>query len=299
MRILDAVGKTPMVRLDRISGGRFTLFVKLESRNPGGSVKDRPARAMVLEGWKQEKFKPGVRLLDATSGNTGIGYAWIGAALGIGVTLCVPKNASKERFLILRGFGVDVIATDPLAGTDGAQAEAKRIQAEHPSRWFYPDQYSNPANWKSHYETTGPEIWKQSRELITHFVATIGTTGTLMGTARYLRSVTERVRIVEVQPDSPFHGLEGIKHLPSVNVPAIYDEKVKDELVNVSTEESQEMVLRLAKEEGILAGPSGGANVVAALRTGEAALKEGQKPVVVTLLPDDGQRYLQDEFWKR
>lgn len=291
--LLAAVGNTPLIPLNRISGDKFTILAKMEMKNPGGSVKDRPARAMVLKGLKDGALQDGMRILDATSGNTGIAYGWIGAALGIGVTLCIPGNASAERFAILGALGVEIIKTDPLEATDGSQKMAKEIKASDPSKWFYPDQYGNDANWRSHYETTGPEIWMQSEKLLTHFVSVLGTTGTFVGISRYLRAVAPAVRIVEVQPDSPFHGLEGIKHLPSVNIPAIYDENLKSELAEVSTEDAQAMCRRLAREEGVLVGPSSGANVVIAKRIGE---RDGG--TIGTLLCDDGSRYLHDKFWQ-
>lgn len=294
MNLLDTVGNTPLLPLNRISGGKFTILAKMESKNPGGSVKDRPARAMVLDGLKRGVLRPGMRILDATSGNTGIAYGWIGASLGIGVTLCIPKNASAERFAILGALGVELVKTDPLEATDGAQRAAKEMHAAEPGRWFYPDQYGNDANWKSHFETTGPEIWREAEENLTHFASVLGTTGTFVGVSRYLRTTAPKIKIVEIQPDSPFHGLEGIKHLPSVNVPAIYDESLKDELIEVSTEDAQEMCRRLAREEGILAGPSSGANVVVATRIGER--NPGAR--IATIICDDGSRYLQDAFWR-
>ena len=284
-----------MVRLDKLTQGKFTLWAKLEAFNPGGSVKDRAAKSMILDGIESGKLKDGVRLLDATSGNTGIGYAWIGAAMGIPVTLCIPGNASAERFAILSAHGSEIIKTDPLAATDGAQAKARELKAENPDLYFYPDQYGNDANWKAHYKTTGPEIWEQTDKSITHFVSVIGTTGTLMGVGRYLKEQKSDIKIIEVQPDAAFHGLEGIKHLPTVDIPAIYDETVKDELIEVSTEKSQEMVRRLAREEGILAGPSGGGNIVAAFEVAEKS--DDPNLSIAILLPDSGTRYLQDEFW--
>lgn len=291
--LLNAVGNTPLLPLERI-GGDYSILAKMELKNPGGSVKDRPARAMILDGIRSGKLRDGMRILDATSGNTGIAYGWIGATLGVGVTLCIPGNASPERFAILSALGVEVIKTNPLEATDGAQKVAKEMHAENPGKWFYPDQYGNDANWRSHFESTGPEIWTQSNKSITHFVSVLGTTGTFVGVSRYLKSVSPSIHIVEIQPDSPFHGLEGIKHLPSVNIPRIYDEKVKNELVEVSTEDAQEMCRRLAREEGVLVGPSSGANVVVARRIGE----QHKGAVVATILCDDGSRYLQDEFWK-
>lgn len=294
-RILRAVGNTPLVSLDRITGGNYTIWAKLEQMNPGGSVKDRAGLNMVMEGIRSGRLRDGMRILDATSGNTGIAYAWIGAALGIGVTLCVPKNASPERFAILRASGVEVVETDPLEATDGAQRVAREIYAQDPEKWFYPDQYSNDANWQAHYHFTGPEIWSQSGGRITHFVSVIGTSGTFVGLSRFFRHKDPRIRIVEVQPDSPFHGLEGIKHLATVDIPKIYDGSLKDETIEVNTEEAQEMCRRLAREEGLLVGPSAGANVLVATKVAEKYPSPDNALVVV--LCDDGQRYLQDKFW--
>ncbi len=294
-RILKAVGNTPLVTLDRITGGEYTIWAKLEHMNPGGSVKDRAGLNMVTEGIRSGKLREGMRILDATSGNTGIAYAWIGAALGIGVTLCVPKNASPERFAILRASGVEVITTDPLEATDGAQRVARQVYAENPDKWFYPDQYSNDANWQAHYKFTGPEIWEQSEGRITHFVSVVGTSGTFVGLSRFFRDKKTGIRIIEGQPDSPFHGLEGIKHLATVDVPKIYDATLKDETFEVNTEAAQEMCRRLAREEGLLVGPSAGANVVVAT---EVAKKYPSKDLaIVVVMCDDGQRYLQDKFW--
>lgn len=287
--ILDVVGNTPLIELERVSESSGRVFAKLELFNPGGSVKDRPAKGMILAGIESGSLREGMRILDATSGNTGIAYAWIGAALGFGVTLCLPKNASPERFAILKSFGVEIVETSPLEGTDGAQAEAKRLAEQNPELYYYPDQYSNEANWKSHFQTTGPEIWAQTNERITHFVSVVGTCGTFVGTGRFLREKRPDTKLIEVQPDSPFHGLEGIKHLPTCDIPKIYDQSLRDELVEVSTEKSQEMMRRLAREEGLLVGPSSGANVIAALQVAESA---GDGAVVVTVLCDDGARYL-------
>lgn len=293
--LLHAVGNTPLVSLDRITRGEYTIWAKMEHRNPGGSVKDRAGLNMIREGLASGRLKEGMRILDATSGNTGIAYAWIGATLGIGVTLCVPKNASPERFAILKASGVEIIATDPLEATDGAQRVAREIYADNPSKWFYPDQYSNDANWQAHLQFTGPEIWRQSKGRITHFVSVIGTSGTFVGLSRFFKKADPGIRIIEVQPDSPFHGLEGIKHLASVDVPKIYDAGLKDETFEVNTEEAQEMCRRLVREEGLLVGPSAGANVLVA--THVAKKYPSKDNAIVVILCDDGQRYLQDNFW--
>lgn len=293
--VVAHVGNTPMVRLNRLTGGRFTLFAKLEMANPGGSVKDRTARAMIMDALSTGKLKKGMEILDATSGNTGIGYAWIGAALGIPVTLCVPGNASPERFAILKIHGANVITTNPMAATDGSQAKARELHRDNPGRYYYADQYSNDANWKIHMATTGPEIWSQTDGRITHFVSVIGTTGTMVGVSRFLKENAPHVKVIEVQPDSAFHGLEGIKHLPTVDVPRIYDPEAKTETIEVSTEDSQEMVRRLAREEGIFAGPSAGANIVAAMKLSERL--GDTNAVIAIVLPDGGSRYLHDRFW--
>jgi len=288
------VGHTPLLELRRLQGvpAGVRLFVKLESRNPGGSVKDRPALAIVQDAFRSGKLTPGGTLLDATSGNTGIAYAMLGAALGFHVRLCIPTNANRERKAMLAAYGAEVVWTDPLEGSDGAIRRAREIAAGRESGLFHADQYSNPANWRAHYETTGVEILEQTNGEVTHFVAGLGTTGTLMGVGRRLREELPAVTLVAVQPDSAFHGLEGLKHLETAIVPGIYDPGIPDRHVFVATEAAQEMVLRLAREEGILTGPSGGAAVAASLRVaGEVA-----QGTIVTLLPDGGERYLGDTF---
>jgi cysteine synthase B len=249
---------------------------------------------MVLDGQRSGALTPGRTILDATSGNTGIAYAMIGAALGYPVTVCLPANASAERKRILRIYGCEIIDTDPLAGTDGAQQQARRLVALHPDRYFYPDQYNNPANWQAHFEHTGPEIWEQTAGRITHFIAGLGTSGTFVGTARRLKAYSPKVRCLSMQPDLPLHGLEGMKHMPTATVPGIYDPSVADEEVVVGTPEAQEMARRLAREEGLFVGVSAGANVFAAVRLART-LTPGS--VVVTVLCDVGSRYLSDDFW--
>lgn len=289
------VGSTPLVRLRRLAAeaGGATVLVKVERQNTGGSVKDRAVLAMILDAERRGIVRPGVTLVDATSGNTGISYAWIGAARGYKVRLFLPKNASPERKRILAAYGAEVVFTDPLEGTDGAIRLARAAAEADPSL-VYLDQYSNDANWRAHYETTGPEILAQTDGRITHFVAGVGTSGTLVGTGRFLRERKPDVTIVEMQPICPIHGLEGLKHMPSSLVPRIYDPKVAHRLVHVETEEAQEIARRLAREEGIFTGPSGGANVLAALGVAREA---GPGAVVVTILPDAGARYLLDDFW--
>jgi cysteine synthase B len=250
---------------------------------------------MICEGLQSGALTDGRRLLDATSGNTGIAYAMIGAALGFGVTLCVPENVTLERKRILRSYGAELILTNPLEGSDGAIREAQRRAAAHPDRYFYPDQYNNPFNWRAHYETTAPEIWEQSGGRITHFVAGLGTSGTFVGTARRLRELNPSIVMASVQPDSPFHGLEGLKHMESAIVPGIYDPNLADVDLRVSTEEAHSMTRRLAREEGLLVGISSGANLVGALQLARTARPGAQ---IVVVFPDGGDRYLSESFWE-
>jgi len=287
-----SIGNTPLIRLRRVTRdlpSGVEVFAKAEHLNPGGSVKDRPALRMILDGERDGTLRTGMTILDATSGNTGIAYAMIGAARGYGVAVCLPKNASQQRKQILRTLGVDIIETDPLESTDGAQRVAREIFEEERDKYFYPDQYNNNANWRAHYDTTAPEIWEQTAGSITHFVAGLGTSGTFMGITRRLKLFDRRVRAISMQPDSPLHGLEGLKHMATALVPGIYDPTIADESVEVSTEDAQEMARRLAREEGLLVGPSSGANVFAALRLARAL---SGNAVVVTILCDAGERYV-------
>jgi len=287
------IGNTPLIRLRNVTRNlpsRVAVLVKAEHLNPGGSVKDRAALAMILAGEQRGELRPGKTILDATSGNTGIAYGMIGAARGYPVTICLPKNASAQRKQILRSFGVELIETDPLLATDGAQLVARELVAAEPEKYFYPDQYNNPANWQAHYESTAPEIWEQTAGRITHFIAGLGTSGTFVGTSRRLKELNPGIRVVSMQPDSPFHGLEGLKHMATALVPGIYDPKLADASVEVATEEGQQMAGRLAREEGLLVGASSGANVFAALRLA-LSLPEGS--VVVSVLCDGGERYLE------
>jgi cysteine synthase B len=297
--LLELIGNTPLIDLSELTGrAEVRLFAKAESANPGGSVKDRPALAMVLDAERRGLFAGGRRLLDATSGNTGIAYAMIGAAKGIPVTLCLPDSASPERKKILRAYGAELRITDPLAGSDGAILEARRLVAAEPERWAYLDQYSNPENWRAHYRTTGPEIWEQTGGAITHFVTGLGTSGTFMGVGRFLREKSREtqpeVRLISVEPDSPFHGLEGMKHMASAIVPAIYDPSLADQALELPTEEAYRMVKRLAREMGLLVGISAGGNVAAALKVA-AGLRSG---TLVTVLCDGADKYLSDRFWE-
>ena len=293
--VLDMIGRTPLVRLyqfERDTPG-VQLYAKVEWQNPGGSVKDRAAARMVLEGEASGRLTPDRTIIDATSGNTGISYAMIGAARGYRVTLCVPGNASPERKVILTALGAEVVLTDPLEGTDGAIREARRLVAADPDRYFYPDQYNNDANWRAHYDTTAPEIIEQTSGGLTHFVAGLGTSGTFIGTGRRLRQFSRAIKLVSFQPDSPFHGLEGLKHMASAMVPGIYDPTLADADLPIGTERAHRMVRRLAREEGLLAGVSSGAAVAAMLDVA-APLSEG---VIVTVFPDGAGKYLTERFW--
>ena len=292
------IGGTPLIALLRVGAGLpsgVTVFAKAEHLNPGGSVKDRAALAMILDAERRGLLYRGKTILDATSGNTGIAFAMIGAALGYSVALCLPRNASVERKHILRRYYSKIIETDPLGGTDGAQVRARELWAESPGRYFYADQYNNEANWRAHYETTSPEIWEQTEGRITHFVAGLGTSGTFMGTTRRLKEYDPQIRCVSVQPTSPLHGIEGLKHMGTARVPGIYDPSLADMEAAVATEEAQNMTQRLAREEGLLVGPSSGANVFAALRLART-LPVGS--IVVTILCDAGERYLSESYWE-
>jgi cysteine synthase B len=294
--VTELVGNTPLLELPSVSAEvpGVRILGKAEWHNPGGSVKDRPALWMIRDGEKSGALTPGKTILDATSGNTGIAYAWIGAALGYRVKLCMPKNASEERKKILRAYGVDFVLTDPGEGSDGAIREARRTYAEDPERYFYPDQYSNPANPRAHYESTAPEIWEQTGGEITHFVAGLGTSGTFVGTASRLREYNPDIRVVSFEPDSAFHGLEGMKHMESAIVPPIYDPTVADENRRASTEAAYEMVKRVAREEGALIGISSGAAIATALEVA----REIERGVVVTILCDGADKYLSESFWE-
>jgi cysteine synthase B len=290
--VLASIGNTPLIRL---RGNGVEVYAKAEHLNPGGSVKDRAARAMVLDGERSGRLTRGKTILDATSGNTGIALAMIGAALGYPVTLCLPKNASPERKRTLRIYGAEVIETDPLEATDGAQRRAKALTLESPDRYFYADQYNNDANWRAHFDTTAVEIWEQTGGRITHFIAGLGTSGTFVGTTRRLKQLNPAIRAVSMQPDLPLHGLEGMKHMATAMVPGIYDRKLADDEVEVGTADAQEMTRQLARKDGLMVGVSAGANVFAAFRLART-LPAGS--VVVTILCDAGSRYLADAFWE-
>jgi cysteine synthase B len=294
----SAVGNTPLLPLQRIGTSLapdVKLFAKAEWFNPGGSIKDRPALNILRTALANGYLEENKRLLDSTSGNMGIAYATFGAALGVPVTLALPANASPERITILRALGAELILTDPLEGSDGAILVARQLASEYPERYYYANQYDNPANWQAHYLTTGPEIVQQTNGAITHFIAGLGTTGTLTGAGRYLRSYNPEIQIVAGQPDSPLHGLEGLKHLPTAIQPGIFDTTLPDRTVTVPTEAAYEMVRRLAREEGLFVGISSGAAAYAALQVA-SELTDG---VIVTVFPDAGYKYLSDkELWR-
>jgi len=293
--VLELIGHTPLIRLwqfERETPG-VELYAKAEWHNPGGSVKDRAAARMILEGQQSGRLRPGLTITDATSGNTGIAYSMIGAATGYKVKLFLPENASPERKLILRAFGAELVLTSPLEGTDGAIRAVRQLVAAHPDEYFYPDQYSNDANWRAHLETTGPEIIQQTDGRITHFVAGLGTSGTFMGTSRALRQFNPNIKVMSFQPDSPFHGLEGLKHMETAMVPSIYDSTMADADLRVSTEEAHRCVRRLAREAGLMVGISAGAALAASLQVART-LDSG---VLVTVFPDGAEKYLTETFW--
>ena len=295
--LLTKIGNTPLLRIASACRGNVEVLAKAEFFNPGGSVKDRPALKMILRGEAQGQLVPGKVLLDSTSGNTGIAYAMICAAKGYRVKLCLPANASPERKKILQAFGADLVLTEASEGSDGAMKVCRKIYAENPQAYFYPDQYSNPANWQAHFETTGPEIIEQTGRTITHFVAILGTTGTFTGVTKRLRQEMPHVRCYSAQPASPLHGLEGTKHMPTSIQPGIYEPELADDNIWVETEDAYETARRLAREEGLLVGISAAANVVAATRVATDLSNRGNAGVVVTILCDGGQKYLSESFW--
>ncbi|MBI3681201.1 MAG: cysteine synthase family protein [Acidobacteria bacterium] len=297
--LLSAIGNTPLIRLERIAADLpgIEIYGKAEFMNPGGSVKDRPALNMILEGERTGRLTKDRILLDSTSGNTGIAYAMICAAKGYKVKLCLPKNASQERKRMLTAYGAEIVFTNPAEGSDGAIRRCREIYESNPDIYFYPDQYSNPANWKSHYETTAPELIRQSEGRITHFVAALGTSGTFVGTSRRLKREIAGVRCISAQPSAGFHGLEGLKHMPTAIVPAIYDQAIADDNLWLETEDAYRMVRRLAREEGLLVGISAGGNIVAARRVGQDLARRGERGVIVTVLCDGASKYLSEPFW--
>ncbi len=297
--ILERIGNTPLLRLDRLTAQLpgVVLLGKAEWANPGGSVKDRAASSIVAAANRQGLLA-GKRLLDATSGNTGIAYAMLGAALGFPVTLCMPSNVSPERKRILAAYGAAIVWTDPADGSDGAIRKAREL-AKDTDLYYYADQYGNEANWKAHYHTTANEIWKQTEGQITHFVAGLGTSGTFMGTTRRLKELNPGVQCIAMQPDSPFHGLEGLKYMATAIVPPIYDASLADRHVQQSTEEAYEMAKRLGRTEGLLLGISASAAVAASLKIAEEEHKAGRSAVIVTILCDSADKYLSERFWEQ
>jgi cysteine synthase B len=307
--VLDRIGNTPLIRLDSLTDHLpgIQILGKGEWANPGGSVKDRAASAIVADAQSRgllgaSAATEGQRLLDATSGNTGIAYAMLGASMGFGVTLCMPSNVSPERKNILAAYGAEVVSTDPADGSDGAIRKARELAARGGDRFYYADQYGNPANWRAHFNTTAPEIWRQTEGQITHFVAGLGTSGTFMGTTRRLKQFSTSIQCISMQPDSPFHGLEGMKHMASAIVPPIYDPGLADRNIEMETEKAYAMAKRLAREEGVLVGVSAAANVAAALDIAEEVAANDPRgshdTVIVTILCDSADKYLSERFWE-
>ncbi len=294
--VLDLIGNTPLLEISRITEGipsGVKIYAKLEGFNPGGSVKDRPALKMIQDGLRSKRLRPGKTILDSTSGNTGIALAMIGSVLGYSVELVVPGNVSAERKLIIAAYGAKVTYSDPLEGSDGAIRLCRKILEEHPEKYFKPDQYINPMNPQAHYENTGPEIYQQTHGRITHFVAGIGTGGTVMGTGRYLKEMNRNIQVIAVEPDDALHGLEGLKHMASSIVPGIYHEEELDDKISVSTEDAYSMVYRLSQEEGVLVGQSSGAAMFAAMKVA----RKLQSGVIVAIFPDFGDKYLTTNLW--
>ena len=296
---MELIGNTPLLRLERLTHDLpgIELLGKAEWFNPGGSVKDRAASNIVAEARASGKFGPGKTLLDSTSGNTGIAYAMLGAAQGFPVTLCMPGNVSVERKRILHAYGANIIYTDPGDGSDGAMRAARELYAKDSGKYYYADQYSNDANWRAHYLGTANEIWQQTEGRVTHFVAMMGTSGTFVGTARRLKELNPAIRCISLQPDSPFHGIEGAKHMASAIIPKIYDASLADQDIGIATEDAYGMAIRLAREEGLLAGISAAAAVVGCLQVAKQ-LKKDERAVLVTILCDSGDKYLSERFWE-
>ena len=298
--LVERIGNTPLVRLDALTAELpgVALLGKAEWYNPGGSVKDRAAANIVAEARRTGQLRPGKILLDATSGNTGIAYAMLGAAEGFPVTLCMPENVSRERKQILHGYGANILYTDPADGSDGAIRMARELAAKHPDQYFYADQYSNDANWKAHYQGTANEIWQQTQGRVTHFVSMLGTSGTFVGTTRRLKELNPAVKCISLQPDSSFHGIEGAKHMASAIVPKIYDASLADQNLEISTEDSYAMARQLSRTAGLLVGISAAAAVVGCLKIArDLHLRKDQEAVIVTILCDSGDKYLSERFW--
>lgn len=297
---LERVGNTPLLRIERLAQDLegVQILAKAEWFNPGGSVKDRAAAAIVAAAERAGQLTSGRHLLDSTSGNTGIAYAMIGAAKGFPVTLCMPSNVSVERKRILKAYGANMVYTDPGEGSDGAIRKAQEMAAAEPEKYFYADQYSNDANWRAHYTGTAKEIWEQTGGRVTHFVAMLGTSGTFVGAARRLKELNPRIHCISLQPDSAFHGIEGAKHMATAIVPKIYDPSLADRDLGVATEDAYEMVRRLAREEGLLAGSSSGAALFGCLHVARELAARKETGVIVTILPDSGDKYLSERFWE-
>ena len=297
----ELIGNTPLIGFQRVTAHlptNINIYAKAEWTNPGGSVKDRAALNIIRTAEREGKLKPGMTLVDSTSGNTGIAYAMIGAARGLKVKLFLPGNASPERITILKAYGVELVLTDPLEGSDGAIRAVRELVSNEPDAYFYADQYSNPANWQAHYHSTGIEIWEQTSGAVTHFVAGLGTSGTLMGTGRRLKEYNPDIQIISLQPDSPFHGLEGLKHMPTAIKPNIYDEHLADRNLEISTEVSYTMAHRLAREEGLLVGISAATALVGSIQLAEDIAQTGKPATIVTLFPDNAYKYLSHAPWK-
>jgi cysteine synthase B len=297
--LLDRIGNTPLVRLDRLTEHLPSVQIlgKAEWANPGGSVKDRAASAIVADAQARGQLTPGKSLLDATSGNTGIAYAMLGASQGFPVVLCMPSNVSPERKAILAAYGAEIIWTDPADGSDGAIRKARELVAADPSRFFYADQYGNDNNWRAHYNTTANEIWQQTEGALTHFIAGLGTSGTFMGVTRRLRELNPAIRCLSMQPNSPFNGLEGLKYMATAIVPPIYDEHLADANIEMPTERAYAMAKRLARTEGLLVGVSSAAAVAACLDVAEQEHAAGREAIIVTILADSADKYLSERFW--
>ena len=295
------IGNTPLLNFRRVTShlpAKVRILAKAEWQNPGGSVKDRAAYEIIRSAEADGRLAPGKTILDSTSGNTGIAYAMIAAAKGYRVKLVLPENVSRERISILHAYDVDLVFTDPLEGSDGAIRAVRELAMREPQRYFYADQYNNPANWQAHYQGTGAEIWRQTAGQVTHFVAGLGTSGTLMGAGRRLKDHDPSVQIISVEPDSPFHGLEGLKHMGTAILPGIFDPRFPDQKLSVRTEDAHAMALRLAREEGYLVGISSAAAMVGALRVAEGLAERGETGTVVTLFPDNAYKYLSEAFWR-
>jgi len=302
--LLDRIGNTPLLALERLTAhlGGVQILGKVEWVNPGGSIKDRAAASIILDAQKRGLLRFHQRndraLLDATSGNTGIAYAMLGAALGFPVTLCVPSNVSEERKHILDAYGAEVIWTDPADGSDGAIRKARAMIAAEPDRYYYADQYGNPQNWQAHYRTTANEIWKQTEGQVTHFIAGLGTSGTFMGTTRRLKELNPAIQCISMQPDSPFNGFEGLKHMATAIVPQIYEASLADTNIFMETERAYDMACELGRRDGLLVGVSAAGAVTASLQIAEQEARAGREAVIVTILSDSADKYLSERFWR-